>query len=329
MISLPASPEIDLALFQISPCVDFVKFSSAFMDFGLPGARLKRNYDPVKSQHVFTLHDPRPEEIASIMNLSPDAKLEAIEVSLDFLPKRGQFVSASESSDRLEEIRQWLITHLYPWDAPGIQVASRASKAPKHVATLLSQEVERRPFPHETLYFGHRDSKYALSGHTNFAFMRLYRKVSDNGKTLLLRKRCCRVEVNLSQEGCAHFGLLRPSDLFDFNFRSLGSYFRLIKPITKPYVLRNLRQSLPKMADLLEKTQMRFLSDRLASVGAYAAGFDRASFVTSDRLAKANDRAQQALKSLTRSWRRYQTIPTKPGQSTSGILDTTPDNQGV
>lgn len=299
----PGAPDFDLSCYQISPCIDFIKFSCPFVDFGLPSSRLKRHFDSSTGNAIFTLHDPRPEEVSTIADKAPNAMLEALEVSLDFFPKKGRSLSLAERDERLEQVRQWLIGQLYPWEAPGIQAASRASQAAKNVEALFNGDVERRPYPRETLYLGHKDAKYAAIDQPNFAFMRVYRKVTDNRQALAPNKRCCRVEVNLNQEGCAHFQLQRPADLLSFNYRKLGSYFRLIRPQTRPVLLRRLRQSEPKMAEVLEKAQTRHLDERLESVGAYAAGFNRSAFITSDRSAKANDRLQQALKSLTRTWR--------------------------
>ena len=297
----PGSPDFDLSSYQISPCIDFMKFSCPFIDFGLPSSRLKRHFDSSTGNTIFTLHDPRPEEVSTIAERAPNALLEELEVSLDFFPKKGR--SLAERDERLEEVRQWLIGQLYPWDAPGIQAASRASQAAKKVEALFNGDVERRPYPRETLYLGHRDAKYAAIDQPNFAFMRVYRKVTDNRQALAPNKRCCRVEVNLTQDGCAHFQLLRPGDLLGFNYRELGRYFRLIRPQARPVLLRRLRHLEPRMAEVLEKVKTRHLNERLESVGAYAAGFNRSAFITSDRSAKANDRLQQALKSLARTWR--------------------------
>lgn len=297
----PGSPDFDLSSYQISPCIDFMKFSCPFIDFGLPSSRLKRHFDSSTGNTIFTLHDPRPEEVSTIAERAPNALLEELEVSLDFFPKKGR--SLAERDERLEEVRQWLIGQLYPWDAPGIQAASRASQAAKKVEALFNGDVERRPYPRETLYLGHKDAKYAAIDQPNFAFMRVYRKVTDNRQALAPNKRCCRVEVNLTQEGCAHFQLLRPGDLQGFNYRELGRYFRLIRPQARPVLLRRLRHLEPRMAEVLEKVKTRHLNERLESVGAYAAGFNRSAFITSDRSAKANDRLQQALKSLARTWR--------------------------
>lgn len=278
-----------------------MKFSCPVMDFGLPSSRLKRHVDSSTGSMIFTLHDPSPEEVRTIAEKAPNAVLVALEVSLDFFPKKG--LSLAERDERLDEVRQWLIGQLYPWDAPGIQAASRASSAVKKVEALFNGDVERRPYLRETLYLGHKDAKYAATGQPNFAFMRVYRKITDNRRNLAPNKRCCRVEVNLNQEGCAHFQLQRPADLLSFNYRKLGSYFRLICPQARPVLLKRIRHSDPKMAEVLEKTLIRHLNERLESVGAYVAGFDRSAFITSHRSAKANDRLQQALKSLARTWR--------------------------
>jgi hypothetical protein len=300
--STPALNDLDLSLYQLSPCIDFIKFSCEPVVFGLPVGRIRRSLGS-HGKAIFTLHDPRPEEVRVIAEYAPNAVLEELEVSLDFLPKQGRSLSADDRIERLDQIQHWLITQLYPWEAPGIQPASRASKAKGHVSALFSGDDERRPYGHETLYLGHRDSEYASPDQANFAFMRVYRKVADNRRELPLHKRSCRIEVNLNREGCVHFKLEHLSDLHGFNFRELGRYFRLIRPQAKPIELKKLRLSEPKMADVLEKAQARLLNDRLKTVGAYAAGFQRSSFIVSGRSAKANDRSQQALKSLTRTWR--------------------------
>lgn len=299
----PGLLDLDLSLYQISPHIDFMKFSCGSVDLGLPSGRVKRNSDS-SGKPILTLHDPRPEEIRVIAEMAPNAVLEELEVSLDFFPKKGRSLSLIDRHERLEQVRQWLVDRLYPWDAPGIQVSSRASKASGNVGTLCSGDVERRPYGHETLYLGHKEAKYACRDQPNFAFMRVYRKVTDNRRALPPDKHCCRIEVNLNREGCAHFMLQHPRDLRVFNYRELGRYFRLIRPQAKPNALTKLRRSHPKMAEVLDAAQARLLNDTLESVGAYAAGFKKSSFITSGRAAKPNDRLQQALKSLTRTWRK-------------------------
>jgi hypothetical protein len=294
---------LDLSLYQISPSIDFMKFSCAFMNFELPSGRLKRTLDS-QGKHIFTLHDPRPEEVRIIAEMAPNAVLEELEVSLDFLPKNGRSLALDDRHGRLEQVRQWLIGQLYPWDAPGIQVSSRASQAANKVEALFNGDVERRPHPRETLYLGHKDAKYGSIDQPNFAFVRVYRKVTDNRRALPPNKHCCRIEVNLNQLGCAYFQIHRPADLLNFNYRKLGSYFRLIRPQARPVLLRKLRRLQPKTAEVLEAAKNKLLLERVESVGAYVAGFNRSLFITSDRAAKPNERIQHALKSLTRTWGR-------------------------
>jgi hypothetical protein len=83
----PGSPDLDLSLYQISPCIDFMKFSCPFVDFGLPSSRLKRHFDSSTGNAIFTLHDPRPEEVSTIAEKAPNAVLEALEVSLVRIPR--------------------------------------------------------------------------------------------------------------------------------------------------------------------------------------------------------------------------------------------------
>lgn len=250
---------------------------------------------------LLTIQEPTVREIELVAQELPDARFDSIEVFYDFTPKGS--LSIVERKAMIENIRQWLISHLYPWQGPGLQIATRASKARKHAEPVFTHVVQRRAYANETMYLGHADPIYADPDQANYAFMRLYAKVTDNKFALLPDKWRCRLELNLNSSGCQHFGLSDPSSLFGFDFRQLGSYFRLVRPEIKPYSMPKLRSWNPYMADLLETTRRRLAAGTLQAVGSHAASHDPLINVDGHHRHKAANRMIQIrLDDLTRKF---------------------------
>lgn len=252
-----------------------------------------------------TIHDPTLYDLIVVTRELPTAVLDGIEVFFDFTPK-GE-LRLKERHKLIEEIRQWVISHLLPWQAIGIQAATRVSKGRKHCEPVFSGEVERRARSGETMYYGHSDSKYADPSKPNFASMKVYRKITNNKKPLLPAKHRCRVEVTLNQFGCKHFGLINPESLVGFDFRQLGPYFRLVKPEIRPLAMCKLRKWNPRMAAYLEPLRMKMAADTLISVGSHAASEEKLLIVDrKHRHMKGNKMILYRLDDLTRKFKKCQ-----------------------
>lgn len=221
---------------------------------------------------LLTIQEPTVHEIELVARELPDARFDSIEVFYDFTPKGS--LSVVERKAMIENIRQWLISHLYPWQGPGLQIATRVSKGRKHAEPIYTHVVERRAEANETMYLGHSDPMYADEEQANYAFMRLYSKITDNNAALLPEKWRCRLELNLNSAGCRHFGLTDPGSLFGFDFRQFGPYFRLARPEIKTCIMPKLRSWNPRMAALLERTKQRMALDTLQQVGSHAASHE-------------------------------------------------------
>lgn len=302
MTTTPSEPDFDC--YKKSCGVDFVRFfSRTAKALALPNSKTKTI--PLRAGGadgmLLTIQEPTVFEIETVAQELPDAQFDGIEVFYDFTPKGCS--SPEQRKAMIENIRQWLISHLYPWQGPGLQIATRVSKGRKHAEPVFTHVVERRADANETMYFGHADPIYADPDQANYAFMRLYAKVTDNRTALLPDKWRCRVELNLNSAGCRHFGLSDPSRLFGFDFRQLGPYFRLARPEIKPCAMPKLRSWSPRMADLLEATRMRLAWDTLQNVGSHAASHDSLINVDGHHRHKLGNRMIQIrLDDLTRKF---------------------------
>jgi hypothetical protein len=273
MTSTLTDPKFDC--YKRSCGIDFVRFfSSTSKSLPLPPERTKVTplHAGGANGMLLTIQEPNVSEIELVAQELPGSRFDSIEIFYDFTPKGS--LSIAERKAMLETIRQWLISHHYPWQGPGLQIATRISRGWKHSEPIYTHEVERRAAANETMYLGHSDPKYADNEQPNYAFMRLYRKITDNRVTLLPEKWRCRLELNLNRSGCQHFGLTDPSSLFGFDFRQLGPYFRLVRPEIKSCKLLQLRKQNPRMAALLERTRQRMALDTLQKVGTHAASHE-------------------------------------------------------
>lgn len=302
MRPLASLPEPNFDLFKTSCGIDFIKFFS-FINKPLSKHLSKSGkvyITPLrKDGHdgmLVTIHDPTVYDLIVITRDLPTAVIDTIEVFYDFTPKDKK-MPLKVKHERIEDVRQWLISHLLPWQAVGIQAATRLSAGRGHSAPVYTDKVRTRAKPDETMYYGHSDSKYADPTKPNFAYMKLYRKITDNKKSLLPAKHRCRVEVTLNQFGCKHFGLTNSASIFDFDFRYLGEYFRLVKPeVKRPVISKRVRVKHPHLAKYIEETKMAAAAETLVLVGSHAAS--REDLLNVDRLHRHTKGNRMILNSL-------------------------------
>jgi hypothetical protein len=301
-----SSTEPDFVLFKRSCGLDFIRlFSETTKVLPLSPARTKIR--PLRAYGhdgmILTIQEPKVKDVEIIAKELPTAIFDAVEVYFDFTPKG--VISALERQNRIEDVRQWVLSHLYPWQALGIQAATRVSKGWKHSEPVYFGDVERRAARYETMYFGHSDSIFADPDEPNLASMRLYRKITDGGRHLSPSKHRCRLELTMNQAGCKHFGLVDPASLFGFNFRQFAPYFRLVKPEVRPCVMPKLRASNPRMAELLERTKLRMAAGTLSNVGSHAASREKLLNVDGHHRHKEGNRMiQLRLDDLTRRFKK-------------------------
>lgn len=197
-----------------------------------------------------------------------------LEVSIDFRPK-GK-LDLLVRTRAMEEIRLWLLAHLYPWQGAGIQFAHRVSRRSGHAEPVWCDTKLRRPERNETLYFGHAKDRYADPDEPNFAFMRLYEKKTDQRTKLPPLKTSVRVEVSLNEAGCRHFGLKAASDLLGFNFRRLSDYFRLVRPTfivprVRPGLRRSIRSPMQeRLAEIVVAKQSAIVEEQARIAGVWS-----------------------------------------------------------
>ncbi len=276
MRPLSALPEPDFKLFKLSSKIDFIRYFSFVnksIDLHLPKSHIE--YKPLRANGhdgmLMTIHDPDYYDLIIVDRELPDATIDAIEVSCDYTPK-GKGLPLTERHERIEEMRQWVISHLLPWQGEGIQAATRVSRGRGHSAHVFKGVIRRRARTEETMYYGHSNSMYADRTKPNFASMRLYKKVTDNNGSLLPPKHSCRLELTLTQLGCNHFGLTSPESIFNFEFREFGQYFRFVNPeIKQPIFSKNVRDRHHRIVKHLEKEMMREAEETLLRVGSHAA----------------------------------------------------------
>lgn len=300
-------PEPDLSQYMSSCDIDFAKF---FIKKAapLPDSLNHAISTPLRKGDadgmLLTLHDPKPIDFKAVESAFPTAQFAALEVFFDLKPKKPSTLAEREAM--LRDIQQWILSHLYPWNGNGLQVATRVSRGRGHSEPLYNDVVERRPLPSETMYFGHSKQFYADPALPNFAFMRMYIKKADRGGMLIPEKWRTRVEVNLNDSGCAAYGLTTPSSLFKFDFRALGSYLHFFKPTVKAANLKNLRRFNPKMATLLETSRKRMAETTLRDAGAHTGSREKLINLNGrHRHPKANRMIRYRLDDLTRKYRNF------------------------
>jgi hypothetical protein len=306
MSPLASLPEPNFDLFKISSGIDYVRLfslESKNLELHLPKSKIKYKFLRAGGHDgmLVTIHDPTVYDLIVITRELPDAVVDALEVYCDFTP-RDKRMPLKERHDRIEDVRQWLISHLLPWQGAGIQPATRVSAGRGHSAPVFTPKIRRRAAPDEMMYFGHSDSKYADRTKPNLASMRLYKKATDDKSVLLPAEHRCRLEVTLNQFGCKHFGLTDPDSIFDFDFRDLGEYFRLVRPeIRRPPLSKRVRERHPLLAKYVEEMAMRTAEETLMLVGSHAASHEK--LLNVDRLhrhAAGNKMIQKSLDDQSR-----------------------------
>lgn len=297
-------PDPNFKLYTRSPSVDFIKFflpsyakcpiDSELWKIGLIECSLGRGW------HL-TIQTPSVWDVQTVHMSFPDARFIGLEVSIDFRPKGD--LPLLERTIRREEMRRWLMSHLYPWSGRGIQYAHRVSNGRKRSELLFSSAILRSSERNETLYFGHRDDIYADSKQENFAFMRIYEKKTDANSVLLPEQMVSRIEVSLNERGCKHYELMHPGDLFGFNFRSLSEYFRLVKPMVLEPRPKRSRTS-PALAEAIARKKVSYTEQVGKTAGAWALFELRHAEPTLRRHAFGNRIVGTMLDNLTKRYRR-------------------------
>lgn len=298
--------DLDFSFYKLSACIDFVKFYST-VPLDKKNRPSSAKYNEYKWPDgafyaTVTIHDPGPIDIQCVADRLPLATLKEIEIAIDLTPKG--ILTPLERFHRIEQAREWILSHLYPWNGPGLQVAARASSGPGRFQKVFLVDGERRPFGGETLYLGHARKKYSDPGAPNYASLRLYKKTTDKRSKLSPKKFSCRLEVTLNSEGCGHFGLVSARSILGFDFRRLGPYFRMVKAEVKPAVARRIRKYNPKLAVVVEKKLEQMAKQAFDDIGAYGAiHYKRVIVDGRHRHAGANRKIGVRLDDLTKKFK--------------------------
>lgn len=240
------------------------------------GANVPRNPKRYVYPHVATLHNATPKKVAMLARLCPEARVTHLEVAIDLTPK--WFFMGADRAQLMKIAHDFVLARLYPWDAPGIQVAIRASRARGQNTFLLPYSLPktgvdvtdvatRMAFADEITYFGHRDGEHVMPGEDHFAEMRVYRKATDNKKPLAPKWHRVRAEVSINQAGCEHFGVKTLPDLFGFDFRRLAPYFRLVAPAIKPFFSPQYARTEPLLAAAAKRTIDAWINRAMVAAG--------------------------------------------------------------
>jgi hypothetical protein len=299
--------------------VDFVTITD---DAGLPfnelrakGAKVPLDPEsPFRFPQLATLHDARASRLAALTRLTPHAQVHRLEVFLDFCPRRP--VSETSRQTALAVMQDFLLSRLYPWDGPGLQLAVRTYSLADRSEAVLPREwfpladsemfaVRRLPRYDETLYFGHAEDQHANLAQPHLAYMKLYRKVKDDGTSLPPSKWRIRVEVTLNSAGCALFGLKRLQDVQAFSFRRLAPYFQLVEPRAASPISKKALRKFPWLA-VADEAARRAMTEEISATGAYTAGaMKRVSVGKRYQHASGNRKVGQMLDNLSRSFQRF------------------------
>lgn len=228
-------PDLDLDRFTATAKLDFVRFWFDLhgSELGLPAGRC----NTVRAEHyaewLVTLHDPRPGELARLVEEGEDPSLHGLELSIDFHPKVQ--VPVTEREAALKELFRALAARFRPEDhlptGVGFKTGFRGlGPEPFH---------QRLPATDATLVYGHRSTG---------ANMKLYLKRQDHGQVLPIEDWCVRLEASLGSYGLYLVGLDRMSSLFGFGYRA--TFARWFTVIDSVRVRRNARWSPKRVAEL-------------------------------------------------------------------------------
>lgn len=304
MKSLLIAPDLDLGHTKTSPSIDFIKlFSKSFKRPSIDPKRCKSVPHSCAAGYgmQITIQNPTVTDLEVAIAAMVDPIIVGLEVSIDFRPK-GK-LTPTERAWRMEDIRLWLLAHIFPWGGPGLQFAHRVSKREGHAEPVYGDAILRRPERNETLYLGHSKDRYADPEHANYAFMRLYEKKTDMHTTLLPSKCSVRIEVSLNEAGCRHFGLHATGDIFTFNFRQLGDYFKLVRPIyLKPKMGKRWSGS-EVLAEIVAEKILSLVEDRARIAGVWSLENARHVYPTVGRHARGNSVIGTRLDNLTKKYR--------------------------
>ena len=320
----PLSPfasdfEPDFNDVHISAKIDFIQLFSP-IHTGLKKVVGKIYIKDLQEQgqtgQLITIHDFEQSDIEELSKYFTDCRLDAVqinavEISVDFRPRSR--LRKTELDVQVECWRRWLIMHVYPWDAPGIQEAYRVVR--KSIGSVKgarpetlgifgdvgSNYAERIAGYNETFYLGHRDKIYADPNADNFAQLKIYGKRKDHNRALLCKKWSARIEVTLNKGGCSHFQLHKLEDISRLNFRRvLSRYFRMVTPEIKDAPEEGAETLITKVRQWRVKTTRRWL----AEVGAYVLHKHGTAIIDRyHRHVKANERIGDELNNLSRKFK--------------------------
>ena len=307
---IPTPPAPDFTQYTCSASIDFVKvFHPTHVSLPIESKQRNIHCDLGQGQCT-TIHDPSPEDLDAVLPLLDDARIIELEVSLDFRV-RGKPDDA-ERERMLHELKSRIISHLYPWEAPGIQEGHRVSHREGKAEQIVSLSGDITPARiGSTLYLGHSNSRYANPDQPNFASIRFYLKQRDNRHALAPKRWSVRVEVTLTREGCENFGLRTLDDLRDFNYRKLNEYFRMVLPSYSFGTLKRRRRSPkhgrsfdPTLQAAMEEWVAKYLARRVRDAGTWS--LLNTVFATPERVPYpyANRRIGMELNNLTRRFAR-------------------------
>lgn len=294
---------------HISAKVDFVKLFSPNLN-GIKRIKGKlqigRDFRNGRTGYRITIHDLLPSDLELYKDQLHDAEIIELEIAIDFKPRSS--LTKAEFDRELELWRVWLIMHVYPWDAHGIQKAHRLTRAknskdktPVTEATFGGiNHQERLPDYNQTFYLGHRDDKWADPRIPNSAHMKIYGKRFDQNDDLTFKKWSARIEVTLKENSCQLLSLKHLNDLKGFNFRkALSGYFRMID-IDK-VALPPAKTTHP-LIGIMRSFSEKFLRHVITNVGAYALKYRKiVTYRDSDTI--ANERIGDALANLGKQFK--------------------------
>ncbi len=308
MIKMPASNPT-FSDVHISAKVDFIKLFSPNLS-GMERIKGKlqigRDFRNGKTGYRITIHDLLPSDLELYKDQLKDAEIIELETAIDFKPR--STLTKAEFDRELEFWRFWLVMHVYPWDAYGIQKSHRLTRAKNSKNKTSVTEAtfggvhhqERVPGYNQTFYLGHRDDKWADPSKPNSAYMKIYGKRFDQNDDLTFKKWSARIEVTLKENSCQLLKLKRLSDLRTFNFRkALSGYFRMID--MDKVELPPAKTTHP-LIGIMRSFSEKFLRHVITNVGAYALKY-RKIVTYRDSHAIANERIGDALANLGKQFK--------------------------
>lgn len=185
-----------------------------------------------RNKDWITLHDPVAADLQWLLDNHPQAKIQSIEVAIDFTLRDG-----SNNPEQLAELHGWLKTRLFPQRHSNMALVGKRKYYDARSGRVMLDTLNTKS-GNETVYWTNPKA---------YEQVRLYIKSQDNRQSI--DQHTVRLEATLFGGGCQNAGLYRVAELPQFadQMRRHLSKFLYVAAGIKPK-LKRVRTNTPERA---------------------------------------------------------------------------------